>query len=179
MYYTDCPYLIPSKASTGWKKDFDVYKAIDNTLKDSKIQAQVKKALEIREQITKASSFSSLLATLVALSTTTIYFAFVTNIFNIKSYFIHDKGSNTHICNNKSAYLYTKVKKAEINKYLDSGMSNVKVENWKVMETVFESSNSLIPICLENIAFVNSFVTSLVSQSILDSKGVHFNTGGP
>ena len=30
-----------------------------------------------------------------------------------------------------------------------------------------------------NVAYVGSFVTSLVSQSVLDSKGVHFDTGGP
>lgn len=47
------------------------------------------------------------------------------------------------------------------------------------METAFESPNGLIPIRLENVAFVSLFVTSLVSQSVLDSKGVHFDTGGP
>lgn len=47
------------------------------------------------------------------------------------------------------------------------------------METAFESPSGLVPIRLENVAFMSSFVTSLVSQSTLGSKGVHFDTGGP
>lgn len=47
------------------------------------------------------------------------------------------------------------------------------------METAFESPYGLVPVYLENVAFVGSFLTSLVSQTVLTRKGVHFDTGGP
>lgn len=39
MYYADCPYLVPSKAPTGWKEDPIVRKTVNDALKDTKIQA--------------------------------------------------------------------------------------------------------------------------------------------
>ena len=47
------------------------------------------------------------------------------------------------------------------------------------METAFESPTGLIPIIIQNVAFVRLFMTSLVSQSILDAKGIYLDTGGP
>lgn len=193
MYYADCPYLVPSKAPTGWKEDSSVRKNVDNALKDSKLQARVKKNLETREKIVKASSALPVnnsftqSATPVALSTTmyptvmstTVYSALATNVSGIESYLIHDAGSNAHVCNSRSAHLYTKIREASSDEYLGSGTGVVKIESWGVIETAFESPNGLIPILLENVAFVGSFVTSLVSQSVLDSKGVYFDTGGP
>lgn len=101
------------------------------------------------------------------------------NISGIESYLIHDGGSNAHVCNSRSAHLYTKTREANSDEYLGSGTGVIKIESWGVMETAFESPTGLVPIRLENVAFMSSFVTSLVSQSILGSKGVHFDTGGP
>ena len=97
----------------------------------------------------------------------------------IESFLIHDGGSSVHVCNSKSAHLYTKIRDAHDDEYLRSGTGTAKIESWGRIETAFESPNGLVPIFLENVAFVGSFLTSLVSQSVLERKGVHFDTGGP
>lgn len=183
MYYADCPYLVPTKAPAGWKEDPNVRKTVNDALKDSKIQAQVKKNIDTREKVVKASSTPATTptttpATPVALPTT-IYSTVAVNSSGLESYLIHDGGSNAHVCNSKSAHLYTKTREAGSNEYLGSGTGVIKIESWGKMGTAFESPSGLTPILLENVAFVSSFVTSLVSQSILDSKGIQFDTGGP
>lgn len=59
MYFADCPYLVPSKAPTGWKEDPNVRKTVDDALMDSKVQAQVKKNIDAGERIAKAASISA------------------------------------------------------------------------------------------------------------------------
>lgn len=108
-----------------------------------------------------------------------MYTALAANIFDIGSYLIHDGGLNTHVCNSKSAHLYVKTKDAQDDEYLNTGAGQIKIESWGRIETAFESPNGLISIFIENVAFVGSFSTSLVSQSILDRKGINFDTGGP
>lgn len=44
------------------------------------------------------------------------------------------------------------------------------------METAWESLNRLVLIFLENIAFIELFITSLVVQSVLDCKKFYFDT---
>ena len=182
MYYADCPYLVPSKAPTGWKEDPIIRKTVNNALKDTKLQARIKKNIETRERIDATSASVTTTpdtpATPITLLTT-IYSAVASHSSSIGSYLIHDGGSDAHVCNNPSAHLYTKTREAGSDKYLGSGIGVIKIESWGIMETAFESPTGLIPIRLENVAFVSSFVTSLDSQSILDSKGVHFDTGGP
>ena len=185
MYYADCPYLVPAKAPKGWKEDSTIRKTVTDALKDSDIQAQVKRSLETRDKIDKAASGSANKAasdsasfTPIALPTT-VSSAIATNTSGIESYLIHDGGSDAHVCNGNSAHLYTKTREAANDEYLGSGTGIIKIESWGIMKTAFESPSGLVPIRLENVAFVSSFVTSLVSQSILDSKGVHFDTGGP
>ena len=111
--------------------------------------------------------------------TTILYTAFTTRTPGIESFLIHDGGSSVHVCNSASAHLYTKLRDARHDEYLRSGTGTVKIESWGRMKTAWESPKGQVPILLENVAFIGSFVTSLVSQSVLDRKGVHFDTGGP
>ena len=55
----------------------------------------------------------------------------------------------------------------------------MKIESWGQMETAFESPTGLVSVKIENVAYVGTFFTSVISQSILDSKGIHLDTGGP
>ena len=184
MWYADYPYLVPSKAPAGWKKDSKVHKAVTDAFKDSKVQAQVKKNIDTREKLNRPvptsdpANKATMSFTPIALPTT-VSSAIATNTSGIGLYLIHDGGSDAHVCNGSSAQLYTKTREAASDEYLGSGTGIIKIESWGVMETAFESPSGLVPIRLENVAFVSSFVTSLVSQSILDGKGVHFDTGGP
>lgn len=185
MYLADCPYLVPSKAPTGWKEDPIICKTVNDALIDTKIQAQVKKNIDAQKRIAKlASTFANNTATTVTSTTpialpTAIYSVVASNISGIESYLIHDGGSNAHVCNSKSAHFYTKTREATSDEYLGSGTGVIMIESWGVMETAFKSPTNLVSIRFENVAFVSFFMTTLVFQSIFDNKRVYFDTGGP
>lgn len=162
MYFADCPYLVPSKAPTGWKEDPNVRKTVDDALKDSKVQAQVKKNIDARERIAKAASISvnnATPTTPVALPAAS-YSAVTANASGMESYLIHDGGSNAHVRNSKSAHLYTKTREANSDEYLGSGTGVVKIESWGgggIWRLLLSLPNGLIPILLENVAFRKLF----------------------
>ena len=171
MWYSHCPYLVPSKAPPGWKEDPTTRTKVNDALKDTKISGQVKKSLERAKTIQNSNTSADVL--------TTIYTTLGADMPKIESFLIHDGGSNTHVCNGKSAHLYTKLQEACSDEYLISGTGRMKIESWGQMETAFESPTGLIPVIIQNVAFVGSFMTSVVSQSILDAKGIYLDTGGP
>ena len=108
-----------------------------------------------------------------------MYTTLTTDTNGIKSFLIHDGGSDAHICNSKSAHLYTKLREAHLDKYLNSDAGKMKIEHWGQLETVFHSLTGVTPVVIKNVAYVGGFITSLISQSILDTKEVHFDSGGP
>lgn len=190
MWYSECPYLVRTNAPTGWKEDPAVRQKVNKALEDSKIEAQVRKNLENRAkraqtaQKSQRTSFTTAinpaaLTTTISHESLAAHSGTAANTPSIESYLILDAVSNVHVCNRKSAHLYTKIRDAESREYMYSGFGMIKVESWGVMETAFETPNDLISILLQNVAFAGSFVTSLVSQSVLKSKGLNFDISGP
>lgn len=59
MYYAGCPYLVPTKALTGWKEDPIMRKTVNQALKCSKIQARIKRSIKTHDKIVKAASTSA------------------------------------------------------------------------------------------------------------------------
>ena len=59
MWYSDCPYIVPSKASAGWKADPIKRLKVNEALKDIKVQARVTKHLENRANIEASLSDST------------------------------------------------------------------------------------------------------------------------
>ena len=110
---------------------------------------------------------------------TIIYTSLTRDIFEIESFLIYNDRSNAHFCNSKSTHLYTKLDDAGTNEYLNSSTEKMKIESWGHIETAFESPTGLTLVVIQNIAYVGKFITSLISQSILDTKGLHFDTGRP
>lgn len=170
---------MPSKASAGWQENASIRKKVNDALKDIDLQARIKKHIDFRTKKNSGDTPSASNTPTNFDALPTVYTALSANGPGIGFYFIHDGGSNVHVCNNKSAHLYIKTREARSDKYLGSGTGNIKIESWGILETAFESPIRLIPIVLQNVAFVGLFITSLVSQSVLDSKRVYFDTGEP
>ena len=180
MWYADCPYLVSSKAPAGWREDPAIRKKVDDALKDIKVQERVRKHIDSHAKQISGNTLSADSSSVnPEVFTTTLHTTLTAYGPGIGSFLIHNGGSSVHVCNGRSAHLYTKIRDAREDEYLRSGTGTVKIESWGYMETAFESPNGLAPIRLENVAFVESFVTSLVSQSILDHKEVYLDTGGP
>ena len=127
MWYSDCPYLVPSKAPPGWTKDLSTCTKVDNALQDSKISAQVQKNLNCTKMSRSPSPTPA--RTNPPNVLTTMYITFTTDTNGIESFLIHDRGSDAHICNNKSAHLHTKLRDAHPDKYLNSGAGKMKIEH--------------------------------------------------
>ena len=120
-WYSDCPYLVPNKAPSGWKEDPTTRTKVNDALKDTKISGQVKKSLERAKTIQNSNTSADVL--------TTIYTTLGADMPKIESFLIHDGGSNTHVCNGKSAHLYTKLREARSDEYLNGGTGRMKVES--------------------------------------------------
>lgn len=181
MWFADCPYIVPSKAHRGWKEDPAIRNKVNEALQDSKIEERVKRSLENRAKfISQTPSCSSFKPTKPSRKTLTANPAIATDKTGIKNYLINASGAHVHVCNADSAHLYIKLRDSKDDEFLNTGNGKVKIEHWGIMETAFENPDGgLHPIILENVAFVGSFCTSLVSQSVLDGKAVHLDTEGP
>lgn len=183
MWHVDCPYIVPSKAPKGWKENPTIHNKVNEALKDSKVEKRVKKSLENRAKVT-SQTFSSIFDATKPRSPKALianfYSAIAAKTTGIKNHLIRNGGANVHVCHAGSKHLYTKIKDSEVDEFLDTGIGKVKIDHWGVMETSFESPNGgFSPILLQNLAFAGSFITSLVLQSVLDSKGIHFDSKGP
>ena len=177
MWYSDCPYLVPSKAPPGWTKDLNICTKVANALKDTKIHVQVQRSLNCTKTAKSPNPTSARENPPIVL--TTVYTTLTTDTPRIQSFLIYNGGLDAHVCNSKSVHLYTKLCDAYPDKYLNSGVDKMKIEHWGQLETSFQSPAGITPVVIENVAYVGGFITSLISQSILDIKGVHFDTGGP
>ena len=195
-FWNECSYIVPPAASSGWVEDPAKRKKVDDALKNPTIKERVdirlKKAADwaaskgkkpqtqTQSQTPPTTSERSAHTTFYRTTFCVDHTALATDTQGIEVQLIHDAGSNVHVCNKYSAHLYTKVREAAKDDYLNSGNGPVKIESWGMMHTAFQSeSDGLIPITLQNVAFIGSFTTSLVSQYILGSKGVCFDSGGP
>ena len=162
MWYSDCPYLVPSKAPPGWIENPSTRTKVDNVLQDSKIYAQVQRSLN-RTKMSRSPS-PTLARTNPPNVLTTVYTTLTTDTNGNDSFLIHDGGSDAHICNSKSAHLYTKLREAHPDKYLNSGAEKMKIEHWGQLETAFHSPTGVTPVVIKNVAYVGEFITSLISQ---------------
>lgn len=135
MWYSDCPYLVPIKAPVGWRENSDIRTKVNDALQDPKVRARVNKSLE-RAGITTENSDAASAHTRSDILTS-VYTGLAAHVPEIGSYLIHGGGSNTHVCNGKSAHLYTKTKDARDDEYLNTGGGKMKIESWGRMETAF------------------------------------------
>lgn len=126
MWYSDCPYLVLSKAFSGWREDSSICTKVDNVLKDSKVYAQVQKCLNG----IKGIKLSNTTVVKKNLEVFTIVYTILTAILSkIELFLIHNGGLNVYVCNSKSVHIYTKLRDIDSDKYLSSGARHMKIEN--------------------------------------------------
>ena len=124
MWFAHCVYLVPSLEPPGWKEDPVIRKKFNEAMKNSKIEATVKRNIENRGRLLAASSTTlSSLSTTPATDRTVLsanYLTYYTALsvyhsaYAIPPHLIHDTGSNVHVCHSNSAHLYTKLRDANM-----------------------------------------------------------------
>ena len=55
----------------------------------------------------------------------------------------------------------------------------MKIKHCGQLKTIFYSLIKVTLVVIKNVAYVESFIISLISQSIFYTKRVHFDSGGP
>ena len=203
MFYSDCWYLFPSKAPAGWKADPDVKKKVDDAMMDPKTKERVMRSADRAKQYasntpstsnTESSSSRTPIITTTAppiteapealattfnrVSLTSFYSNLNNNTAGLESFLIHDGGSNVHVCNKYSKHLFIESRDAH-DEFLSGGTSGAKIECWGELYTAFDSPAGKIPVVLQNVAYVGSYLTSIVSGIVLDKKNIHTNSRGP
>lgn len=99
------------------------------------------------------------------------------NTGNLRTSWILDNGSNSHVCNSTMFSRFTKAKEAEPSDTLRAGTQVIPIECFGNVQITIKAPTSVghASMTLLNVAYISDFMTNLVSQSILASKRVYFD----
>lgn len=95
---------------------------------------------------------------------------------SLRTSWILDHGSNTHLCNNTMKHRFTKDRDG-CGETLIAGTQILRIEAYGSIDISFKGpNNDTETITLRNVSYISNFMTNIVSGSILASKGLHFDT---
>ena len=187
----DCLYLVPGKRSQGWQPNSTKQKKVTDALQDSRTKAWVDRIFKKkkrydnnRSQNQPSSSSSTPTAGATNQSTESGAFictiqsaAFPSATESMRTSWILDNGSNSHVCNSTMFSRFTKTKDAFPSDTLRAGTQIIPIESFGTIRIsiLAPTSTGYTNMTLLNVAYVSEFHTNLVSQSILASKGVYFD----
>ena len=187
-WLSDCPYLVPEKRTKGWK-DAEKQKKVDEALKDNRTKAWVDKVLKKqKEKDGKSKSTPTSTpepqpspAELEETSRvkmgafTSVRTAFLADTFDLHNSWILDNGSNSHVCNSTMQARFSKTHSAGPNDKLIAGAQILLIECFGSIDITVPTPSGPGIMTLLNVAYVPNFMTNLVSQQILCSKGLYFD----
>jgi hypothetical protein len=191
-YYAECPYLIESKRPKDWKLDEDIQKKIEDTLKKDhwkrrKVES-VKKAA--KEALSSGSAKPSVKAKPPATGDDDEPSAFAiseayanhftvdsnqsTTSYALHDSFILDSGATLHCCN---TYLrFHNIAPGGVDDKLIAGEDEIQIEGFGDIYITADGPNGPRQILLQDVAYVPSLHTSVVSLRKFIQKDVHWDT---
>ena len=191
-WISNCHYLVPETKPRGWKPDENKLRNIDDALKDSRTKAWVDRVLERKKRQDNQSSQGTSTPSSLTIEATNFpeagAFTCVVesaafsstasrNTKTLKASWILDNGTNIHVCNRTMLSRFIKTRDAGPFDTLRAGTQIIPIECFGTVRITIKAPTPVgyAIMTLLNVAYVSEFMTNLVSQSILASKGVYFD----
>lgn len=202
-WISDCYYLVPGRRPQSWKPNAGKQKKIDDALQNNKTKAWVDKLLEKYKNKSRGSgnqgtgqSSSSVIPGASSSNQTSsstdptrgrqgsfagdttgafVCSSFSTTTWQLQGSWILDNGSNSHVCNRTMLTRFTKTREAGSTDNLMAGTQVIPIECFGTVTIVINTPVRPKTMTLLNVAYVPDFMTNLVSQTILSSKGLYFD----
>ena len=189
-WFSECPYLTADARPAHWRADPAIRAKVDEELKEDKTRDKVNKALEKhkayneRQKSRGRNKSKEDTAELPATPTPpprkafacirTTFSAFSADTYSLRGSWILDGGSNTHVCNSTMRSRFTSQRSAH-GEFLISGNTQLRIECYGTIDITIRGPKGPDAITLLNVAYVPDFMTNVVSQDILRSKGLYFD----
>lgn len=193
-WYSDCLYLNLGIRPANWKPDPIIQAKVDECMREERTRDKVNRSLDknrmiLEKQKNKNSIKMSANATdtsnaateaSIPQSTNTGAYACVRTVFSTEFYtlnstWILDGGSNCHVCNSTMLSRFTRQRQAQHGEFLIAGNTYLPIEYYGTITITIETPSGSGIITLLNVAYVADFMTNIVSQDILRSKGLYFD----
>lgn len=180
-WFADCPYLVPDQRQKGWKPTQKKHAKVDEALKNDKTKAWVDRSLarhkrtegKAQEQ-SSSSKADTPISSADAGSFSCIRTAFSTDSYSLRGSWILDNGSNSHVCNSTMRSRIVRTRDAH-GEYLIAGTRKESIEYYGTIKIEIQTPSGIKIMTLLNVAYVPEFMTNIVSQDILYTKGVFFD----
>lgn len=182
-YFPQCLYLNEEKRPSDWKPDSAIQKTVEEKMKDKTIKEKVERAFanqkkyeEQKEQKKQKGSDEKGSPSPPDLGTfTVIPCSFTAAEFKLRSTWIFDNGSAIHVCNKTMAHRFIKERKCTDGSALMSGNGLVPVTYYGKIVINVDTPKGKGTMTLANVSYAPEFMTNVVSGSILEDKGFHFD----
>ena len=199
-WFSDCLYLVPKKCSSGWNPNATKQKKVTEALQNSQTKAFVDRSLhKSKDQNsttsstsssptvpdsassisksandTKAVTSTSTLATKdLGAFTVQISSSFSTMSYHLQESWILDNGPDSHICNSTMLSWFTRTHAAHSDDRLIA--STQLSECYGTVQITISTPSDPQPMTLLNVAYISDFMTNIVSQDRLYSRGLYFD----
>lgn len=169
-YWTECPYLTTDAKPEGFKPDLSMIKEIQSKLKeDRELLDKIKASLARRSATPNPEVFDK---RTLGTFTAAVYSA--VQDYELKDHWILDSGSDIHVTNSMEGFIKTRNTTKE--DQLIAGATVYDIASYGTTEVPVITSSGVAFITLLNVAYIPSFMTNLVSLSLMTRKGVHWDT---
>lgn len=186
--WMNCPIMNPEMRAPGYVEDpakkalVVKFQAENETLWlsiERRIKVYNRQQKEKKDKDKENGKDASASRNVGAVAKNVVTFAAALAAGDLKDYLILDCGSDTHLCNASSAHLYTKTRDAAPDEYLGTAGGKAKIESYGYMWTAREDDEGIQELKVDNVVYVPDSLTSLISLSVLEEKGIFFDSGRP
>lgn len=185
-YFHQCWYLNEAKRPSNWTPDPDIQKKVDTAMKDPDKRAKVDrnlahnvKWLDDRKAKEEANATTNTGTYAAAVGNNASLGAFSNDIprtYSLHSSWILDSGSSIHIANEAMKHRFTKERDCTDGSTILAGNGYLPIIAYgqMVLNVAVPAGKGIMT--LTNVLYVPGFMTNVVSGSILEDKGLHFDT---
>jgi hypothetical protein len=174
--YRDCFYLNESRRPARWIPRPDTLRAIEEKLaKDEKLRSQNERArLSVTPAVSYPASQTLQPSAPASFVTTTAETGFSTAdgvVYPLRDSFILDSGATIHVCNSRECVL--NLRECQPNEFIYAGSDKILMAGVGAVDNNVQCGHVSLTIRLENVAYIPSFHTNVVSLRRFTAKGVH------
>ncbi len=178
--YRDCFYLNESCRPSGWIPRAATLRAIEEKLvRNEKLRSQIERAKQsvapATSQQASQTPMPSAPASYVTISTADTGFSAADGkVYPLRNSFILDSGATIHVCNSRQRLL--NLQECEPIEYIYAGSEKIPMAGVGAVDISVRCGQVSRTIRLENVAFIPSFHTNVVSLQRFTARAVHWNT---
>ena len=190
-----CFYLVKDRRPRNWKPRANIQAIIDEAMKDQKTRTDVKQAIKEAKDRKKrkdrkdqkddeqkpkndeqnSKTDEAKRKDTEAFTTIRTASSFSADSYSIRGSWILDNGSNSHVCNSTMRSRFERQRDGS-GDYLTAGTQRLPIECYGTVRITVATPTGPQNMTLLNVAYVGKFMTNLVSQHLLDVKGLHFDS---